>query len=121
MLILITLAAIAVIGAVLFLNDEFSVLGTLGSIVGFISGILLVMAITVLPFNHMGVESKIAEFHEIRATAERMRAGENTWEAAAYQTKVADANQWLRGTQYYNGTVFDIWIPDQVMALDPIR
>ena len=29
-------------------------------------------------------------------------------------------NQWLASTQYYNGTMFDLWIPDEVDSLEPI-
>ena len=97
---------------------------TNGSIIGFVStvvgGVCLLIALSVLPINIMGTKSEIAQFRALEATAQAGRGGEPL-EMAAYQMKVAEANQWLADKQYWNGTVFGLWVPDEVDNLTPIR
>ena len=120
--ILIVLAALAAFGIVMvtreWCNMGMELLGMFASVLG-IGG--LAIALLAIPLEHMSVESEIAKFHETRAVAERMRDKGATWESAAFQTKIADMNGWMREMQYYNGTVFDLWIPDQVDELEPIK
>lgn len=98
---------------------------TNGSIIGFVStiigGVCLLIALVALPINIMDTKSGIAQFRALEATAEAAREGGLGLEMAAYQMKVAEANQWLADKQYWNGTVFGLWVPDEVDNLTPIR
>jgi hypothetical protein len=82
---------------------------------------ILIMALIALPLVRMGAYSGIAEFEETRATYERARSAGVGIESAAIQTDIAKANRWLASAQYWNGTIFDHFIPDEVMNLEPIR
>ena len=93
-------------------------LGILGMI---ISGVLLLVVLISLPTNRMGVHANILAFHALEATAEAARESGSGMEMAAYQMKVAESNQWLARVKYWNGTIFDIWTPDAVEDLEPIR
>ena len=85
------------------------------------SGVILFVALIALPVNRMAVQAKIAGFHALGATAITAREADSGMEMAAYQMKVAEANQWLAGIKYWNGTMFDIWTPDEVEDLEPIH
>ncbi len=65
--------------------------------------------------------SEIQEFMATEQTLEQIRLDDLTWEKAAIQTKVVEMNQWLARAKYWNGTMFDIYIPDRVMELEPIK
>ena len=52
---------------------------------------------------------------------EDARAAGLTWEAAGVTRDVATWNGRVAAWQYWNGTLLDIWIPDYVMDLKPIR
>jgi len=75
----------------------------------------------IMPLEHMEVHEKIVKFHATAETVERAREGGETWELAAFQSEIASSNRWLVGIQYYNSTLFDIWIPDEVDTLSPIE
>ncbi len=42
-------------------------------------------------------------------------------ERAAIVTQVAEKNAWVKDMQYWNNSLFDIWIPDTVDALRPLK
>lgn len=92
-----------------------------GDALVFFGGFFLVVAAIMLPLNHLGIKAEIQEYESVRQTAAMAREGGETWELAAYQQKVAEMNQWRAGIQYWNGTIFDIWVPDEVEDLEPIR
>lgn len=85
-------------------------------------GIPLFIALLAFPVEYLGTRGQIVEFHSLRATLEAARIRDpKSIENAAFQVKIADANQWLASKQYWNRTHFDIWIPDAVDTLQPIR
>jgi len=84
------------------------------------SGALIVFLVSV-PANRMKVHAHIAEMRAIQETAAAFRADGADFEDAAFQLRVAEANQLLARAKFYNGTIFDIWIPDEVEDIEPIR
>ena len=121
--ILIALTAMTAIGIVVMVYSDPRdyLFGLLGALMTYTGVVLLVSALAFIPVHRMSVQAGIARFQETRAVAERMRDKGATWEAAAFQAKIADMNGWMREMQYYNGTVFDLWIPDAVDELEPIK
>lgn len=121
MLILISLFVLLVVGNFIQANTIF---GSFSNSVGFMmtsaGGLLLVVGLIFIPVHRMTVHSKIEEYHSIQQTLDRARGGE-VLESAAFQLKVAEANQWRASVQYWNGTAFSLWIPDRVMDLEPIE
>lgn len=82
-----------------------------------ISGSALAIALLFMPLNRMDIRSSIAGFNAVRDS----RAGGTEIEAAAWRMKVAEENAWLAETRYYNRTLFDLWIPDEIEQLEPIH
>lgn len=87
---------------------------------GVVGGVVLFSATLVLPISHAVIRSEIITFHSTRATLEAARTGSTPLELAAITSRVVEANAWLARQQYWNGTLFDIWIPDEVDELKPI-
>jgi len=81
----------------------------------------LFLSIVALPINRMWVYADIHHIEAVRESIEIARDGECEIERATIQINVADANALLARHQYYNTTVFDIWIPDAVMDVEPIK
>lgn len=118
MFILIILAALTVTGLVLAKRaDSFSLSEGLFGITGIFAGVMLAIALVFLPIQRMDTMANLAGFRAI----EQSREGGTAIEAAAWRMKVAEANAWLASTQYWNGTPFDLWIPDAVESVEPIK
>jgi hypothetical protein len=96
---------------------EYTDAGFVSVLCAIVSGLMLALALAFIPIQRIGVHASIAEFEAVRAS----RAGGSEIEAAAWRMKVAESNAWLASIRYYNGTAFDIWIPDEVEALKPIE
>jgi len=85
------------------------------------AGISLLISLILLPVSYYGTQSEIAEFQSVQNTITVARKKGKDLEAAAYQIKIAESNQWLARVQYWNKTIFDIYYPDEVMELHPIE
>lgn len=79
------------------------------------------LSILFLPIFRYTAYGEIQKFESVRTTIEMARANGAEIETAALQVKIAEMNAWLASQQFYNGTVFDIYIPDAVMDLKPIE
>ena len=127
MLILVTLAGICVSGLLLVLRFSETrhevCLCPIAFIASFFSGVLLLIAVIFVPISRMKDASVIAKFRETRDTIERARENSETkpLENAALQTKVIESNRSIRNIQFWNSTIFDLWHPDEVENLEPIR
>ena len=118
MTIMITLGVILIISLFLISTDMFEVVGVVGTIA---SGLCLVLAIIMFPLNHMAVQSQIHEFVSVQQTIQDAREDDREIESAAFQLKVAEMNQWLANTQYWNTTMFKDWFPNEIDHLKPIK
>jgi uncharacterized membrane protein len=92
-----------------------------GAIIAFIAGILLLMVLIILPIEYHSTMSAIDKYNATELTIENARENGVDIENAALQQKIIDINQWLAGKKYWNETMFDIFIPDEVMDLEPLR
>lgn len=87
-----------------------------------ISVFLLFVSLFVLPLKYYSNIVEIRKFQETKATYERIRAKTpNSIESAAIQIDIAKMNRWLVGIQYWNKTIFDVYISDEVEKLKPIE
>ena len=101
--------------------DEFlEILTILGVL--FLS-IVLVVGIVGLPIQYYSTIGKIAEFKSIQQTLNTARENKtiSPFELAALQTKAVEGNMWLAGIQYWNSTILEWYIPDEVDNLQPIQ
>jgi len=92
-----------------------------GQIGGICCGIMLLAGVICIPVGYMEVMGEIAEFRSVQSTLGASRASGSESERYAVLMKVADSNKWLASQKYYNSTIFDIWIPDEIEALEPIQ
>lgn len=83
---------------------------------------LLVAFTSILPIR-IGLNGDIQEFRSVQNTLAIARERGDNFEKAAIQNSIVDTNKWLAKTQYYNKNMWlwDIWIPDEVMKLEPIE
>lgn len=80
----------------------------------------LVLGLISIPLNHACERSNIVQYHSVKATIEQVRNSENI-ERAALALKIAETNEWLARVQYWNETTWGIYIPDEVMELEPLK
>lgn len=122
MLILSGLIAMVAVGVVLVrFSDDWGGRNLAGIMLSSLAGAGLLVALIALSVERLSTHGGVVRLHSVRATLEAARARGESVENAAFQVKIAEANQWLASKQYWNGTAFDIWIPDAVDSLRPIR
>jgi len=83
--------------------------------------ICIIGGVIAIPLKHMEYKSNINKFISVQSTLDTARLNGDTINDATLQLSIVDSNKWLASAQYYNNTVFDIWIPDEVMELKPIK
>lgn len=121
MTILICLAVGMVLGAaVVYFADDCEWCGVLGVVLALLCGMGLLVAGIALLEEHHRTSAEIAAFHQVRASVEAARERGDI-ESTALALKIIEVNSWLVKKQYWNGTCFDLWIPDEVDELEPIR
>lgn len=118
MIILIVAVILTGLGILILRHDEFSFVGILLSVCG---GFVLLLFLVFIFLNPLTVKGEIREFESIRQTIAVARETGNELEKAAIQHKIIDNNEWLAGVVYWNETIFDIFIPDEVMQLKPLK
>jgi len=118
MTILITLIVVIALGAVLIQTVNYDILGGLLALTG---GVLLFIALIGLVISPLSIKAGIEKYETTRQTIERARENGNSLEQAALQHKIIECNQWLAGHIYWNDSLFDIWIPDEVTQLELLR
>jgi len=117
MIIIIPLAVLTILGLIIFnLSDCYEGLGFFMTGLGICS---LFMCLITIPINHLGVKDNIVEYQSVKETLKESRKNESI-ENAAFSVKIAEMNQWKSSAVYYNG-IFDLWIPDEVENLKPIK
>ena len=121
MIIIISLALLIVFGIILAYKSRDGNATIIGIILIVVSSMLLIIALISLITNSMEVKSNINKFLATETSIEQARKTGINIENTAIQHKIIESNQWLAKKQYYNSTVFGLWIPDKVDNLKPIR
>jgi hypothetical protein len=88
---------------------------------GVLSSLLLFIAIISLPIYRMATHEKIIRFESVRTSFEESRSRPDNVERYTRIDQIVNYNAWLAGAQYYNKTVFDIWIPDDIENIKSIK
>lgn len=124
MLILVGLFLLVCLGMAMHVFSRWdSLLEFVGNIMSIFSGITLVICLILIPIHRYEVSAGIQEFKSVEQTIEVARQNPDMkLESIAFQQKVAEKNEWLASKKYWNSTViFDIWIPDEVEKMEPIK
>ena len=96
-------------------NNEGWILGCI------VSGVVLGLFVLSVPLSQLDSMNSVIRFEAAMQTIEDARTSGDGLEGAAGRISVIDLNKWLASAQYWNDTVFDIWIHDSVDDLEPIR
>lgn len=121
MTILITATILLILGLWINSKGDWGWVEAVGMILAFISGMALIIGLIGLPISRMDSFAKIAEYESVKLTLEQARKDDNQMENVALQHKIIDNNKWLASQLYYNRTLIDIWIPDEILKLKPIK
>ena len=119
MLIFLILVCLLIAGIILLCYD-FELLGSILTVIG---GFFLLICLITLPIKIYKTKAKIEQFKITEKTYLRSRVKIYNKhriyiENAAIQIDIAKQNRWLVNVQYWNKTIFDIWIPDEIMNLE---
>lgn len=85
-----------------------------------IGGVGLVACAVIAPASRYEDRQNIIAIESLRQTIASSR-GVDGIEGAAFRLKIAETNQWLARRKAANGTVFDIFIDDSVMSVEPVQ
>jgi len=121
MLVILCCVVVLIIGIVLFNYNPYNLSGTMGLLVTLVGGFCLFFSLLLLPLQHFCYNAHIRGFNAVQETVNESRKAGINIEDAALKLKIVDQNMWLAETKYYNSTVWDIWIPDAIENLEPIR
>lgn len=116
MILIVICIVLIIISGLLWSTSKF--FGVILSSLG-LFGLLLIALM--LPINHYIVKGEIKQFESIQKTVKESREKEINIEDAAIKIEIIKQNAWLADTQYWNTTVFDIFIPDKINKLEPLR
>lgn len=120
MMLLCILGVLLIVSIIVMVKtDYFDVYDDLNILVVFVV-VCLVCGLIAIPLNHICERSNIVQYHSVKATIEDARNSENI-ERAALAIKIAETNEWLARVQYWNETTWGIYIPDEVMELEPLK
>ncbi len=84
------------------------------------SGVLLFGATISVPISRLETVDTMLRIEAIQQTAINGREID-ALEGAAFRLAISEANQTIASLKYWNSTVFDIWYPDSVEKLEPIK
>lgn len=94
-----------------------------GPILTIIAAVLLAIFALCHSLEYYSQVSNIEAFKQVKKSIEVAREqGDITeYERAALQNKIIDWNSWLVRKQYWNNSMWDMFIPDEVMNLEPLK
>lgn len=94
----------------------------LGFCILIVVSVLLLVIFTLGPTEYYVNLSNIQAYHAIKDTIAAAREDDvGDIERAALANKIIGVNAWLAEKQYWNRTIVDPFIPDEVMDLEPLK
>ncbi len=90
-------------------------------LIGICSILLIIVAITI-PLNIQTTKADIQSYYVLKNTIEEARNNNfSELERAGLVNRIIENNIALAKYQYYNNTIWDLWIPDEIMDLEPLK
>jgi ATP/ADP translocase len=115
----IILTVLTVVGICMANSYNFDVLG---AIIACFAGVFLLIEVIVWPLCYYSTKGEIQQYYSVKQTIEDARDRDiDSIERAALTQKIIEANNWLAGNQYWNTTIFDKAIPDEIETLKPLK
>ena len=85
-------------------------------------GMVLAIIILIWPASYYTTKSEIQEYYSTKQTIEDARTKNiDSIERAALTQKIIDTNNWLATQKFWNKTIFDDVIPDEIEQLEPLK
>ena len=120
MIIVLILSFVGLISGIYLLEKTYHEI--LGCTLFTVCGIILFATLILLPVSYYSEKGNIQEYYALEQTVNNARSnGVNDIERATLTSKIAETNMWLAKTKYWNDTIFDIYIPDEVMELKVLQ
>lgn len=106
------------LGSVLYSRD----FDVLGPCISFICLTILLFVAILWPLNYYTEMENIQRYHAIKATIENSRLVENTeFERVQLTQQILEVNTWIESSKYWNNTIFDRAIPDEIENLEYLK
>ena len=94
----------------------------IGFVAAMLCGVLLAAALIMLPLNYYNTIADIQEYKAFKETVEEARKTNiSEIERAAILQDIAKWNQYTANAKYWNKSIFDIYIPDEVENLEMLK
>jgi uncharacterized iron-regulated membrane protein len=119
MIILFICFALLVVGLIFAFGDYYDwreVFGVIGTTIG---GILVFLCLVTIPMQRMSAMAYISKVEASRLT--KAVDDSDPIEGAAWRMYAAKTNADLAEARYYNDSLFDIWWPDEIDSVEPIK
>lgn len=88
----------------------------------YVSVFILCLSLIILPITRFTVKANIQGYHSLVETLNNVNTDElEDVEKALIRENVIQVNTWLNRVKYFNNTIFDWFIPDEVLDLEPIK
>jgi hypothetical protein len=101
------------------MSDRYCYIGVTAT--GF-GGVALFIQLMCWPAYYYNDISSIQQYHAAKQTIAQARTTNTSeLERAALTTKIIEVNSWLANAKYWNDSIFDIYIPDEVEELEPLK
>lgn len=119
MTILIISLAIFAIGLFFVMGNHYDWREGTGILMTIAGGLALVMCLLTIPMSRMGARAFISSVEAARLTKAVDKS--DPIEGAAWRMYAAETNAELAQARYYNKGAFDIWWPDEIALVPPLK
>ena len=120
MLVVLLLVVMIIVGKLFLVYDWFE-LDMVGGAIFTISIILLIGILLSIPLTYYETVAEIEQFESVKISIENARMNGSELERVALQDRIMDTNKWIAYNKYWNGTIWNLWIPDKIMELEYIK
>jgi len=87
-----------------------------------ISTLALLSLLMPLPFMYYGGLAEVERYHALKESYEESRSQDlSEYERATIAQKIAEYNADIASKRYWNDTIFDIYIPDELAELEYLK
>jgi hypothetical protein len=102
-----------------YIRDEWN---DLAFWLSFLFSTVTIIALILLPISYYNGKAEIKRYYALKQTIEDSRKKEiSDIERAALTKEIAEYNADLASVKYWNDTIFDIYIPDELAELDYLK
>jgi cell division protein FtsB len=88
----------------------------------FLFGVVLTVALIALPVQYYSGKAEVQRYYALKETIDQSRQNKaSDIERAALTKEIANYNKDLAEVKYWNDSIFDIYVPDDLANLKPLK